>query len=85
MTQTHKELVNRISRLSVEKLNIAMTFINFLEQQKETEIFTETAAKDFGDASKSAKIPFSELKGICKVWMSDDFNEPLEELREYME
>jgi hypothetical protein len=33
------------------------------------------------------KRPRSELKGLLKdkVWMSDDFNEPLEELKEYME
>ncbi|MCL1820536.1 MAG: type II toxin-antitoxin system RelB/DinJ family antitoxin [Oscillospiraceae bacterium] len=38
--------------------------------------------------SKTAnkKIPLSELRGKWKgqVWMSDDFNEPLEEMREYM-
>ena len=32
------------------------------------------------------KRPFSELRGLLKdkVWMSDDFNEPLEEMKEYM-
>ena len=85
MTPTHQELVNKISRLPVEKLTIAMTFINFLEQQKETEFFAEHTLKNFENVDKSTKIPFSELKGICKVWMSDDFNEPLEEMKEYME
>ena len=30
--------------------------------------------------------PMLELKGIFKgkIWMSDDFNEPLEEMKEYM-
>jgi len=34
-----------------------------------------------------SKRPFSELRGLLKgrVWMADDFNAPLEELREYME
>ena len=34
-----------------------------------------------------AKIPRSELRGKWKgkVWMSDDFNAPLEEMKEYME
>ena len=32
------------------------------------------------------KQPRSELRGILKgqVWMADDFDEPLEEMREYM-
>ena len=31
------------------------------------------------------KIPVSELEGCMKFWMADDFDEPLEEMREYME
>ena len=33
------------------------------------------------------KRPLSELRGFMKgkVWMADDFNAPLEEMREYME
>jgi len=31
------------------------------------------------------KVPVSELKGCMKIWMADDFDEPLEEMREYME
>ena len=36
---------------------------------------------------ESEKRPFSELKGILKgkVWMSDDFDAPLDEMKEYME
>jgi len=36
---------------------------------------------------ETKKRPISELKGLLKgkVWMSDDFNEPLEEMKEYME
>jgi hypothetical protein len=36
---------------------------------------------------QSSKLPRSTAKGILKdkVWMSDGFNEPLEELKEYME
>lgn len=39
------------------------------------------------EKKESAKIPFSEMRGIFKgkIRMSDNFNEPLEELREYME
>jgi len=33
------------------------------------------------------KRPFSELRGLLKgkVWMSDDFDAPLDEMKEYME
>jgi len=38
-------------------------------------------------ATQVKKRPMSELRGILKgkVWMSDDFDEPLEEMKEYME
>ena len=83
MTQTRRELVDKISRLPVEKLNAAMIFINFLEQEKEIKISAENAPQDFG----KAKRPFSELRGIFKgkIRMSEDFDEPLEEMKEYME
>ena len=31
------------------------------------------------------KRPRSEVKGTMKIWMADDFDAPLEEMREYME
>lgn len=36
--------------------------------------------------AKQEKKPFSSLRGILrdKVWMSDDFNAPLEDMKEYM-
>ena len=46
MTQTHKELFNKIAGLPVEKLNIAMTFINFLEQQKESVLLIEPTEEE---------------------------------------
>jgi len=35
----------------------------------------------------NGKLPRSELRGCLKgkVWMADDFDAPLEEMREYME
>ena len=49
--------------------------ITFVEPLKES-VVTKT----------TKKRPMSELKGLLKgkVWMSDDFNGPLEEMREYM-
>ena len=31
------------------------------------------------------KRPRAEIKGSMKIWMADDFDAPLEEMREYME
>ena len=55
--------------------------------------FIEPAKKDMADINininknEPVKLPRSTGRGILKgkVWMSDDFNEPLEEMREYME
>ena len=43
--------------------------------------------KDVVGDEQARKRPLSELRGLLKgkVWMSDDFNEPLEEMKEYME
>ena len=74
MTQSQKELIiDKISNFSSEKLKMALSYIIFLDQQKETETTT--------------KKPFSKSRGIFKgqIWMSDDFDEPLEEMKEYME
>ncbi|MCL2088044.1 MAG: DUF2281 domain-containing protein [Oscillospiraceae bacterium] len=79
MTQTHQELVNRISSLSVEKLNIVMTFVHFIETQKSKE-------ESFDNHIKRTKKPLTESRGVFKgkIWMSDDFNDELEDMREYM-
>ena len=39
------------------------------------------------NVSKPKKKPVSELSGLLKgkVWMADDFDAPLDELKEYME
>ncbi|MCL1816532.1 MAG: DUF2281 domain-containing protein [Clostridiales bacterium] len=57
-----------------ENYEVIITFVNPLK-------------KAHTDMNRTMKIPRSELIGILKdkVWMSDSFNEPLEELKEYME
>jgi len=49
--------------------------------------FVEPVGKDAASTNEPAKLPRSTIKGLLKnkVWMSDDFNEPLEEMKEYME
>jgi len=52
---------------------------------------TSTKTKVIDNISKTStnnetKIPLALLKGILKgqIWMSDDFDDPLEEMEEYM-
>ena len=43
--------------------------------------------KDYKSKKKKPEISMAELCGIFKgkIWTSDDFDEPLEDLKEYME
>ena len=49
--------------------------------------FIEPLNEDVISSEHLQKRPLSELRGFLrgKVRMSDDFNEPLEEMKEYME
>ena len=48
--------------------------------------FIEPIIHDSIKAHELKKLPRSTAKGLLrgKVWMSDDFNEPIEEMKEYM-
>ena len=49
--------------------------------------FLEPLREEITNAGQSKKHPRSEFIGSWKdkIWMSENFNEPLEEMREYME
>jgi len=65
-------------------LDMATAINIFLRQvvEKEAIPFEISKAK-----TEDKKIPRSELRGLWKdkVWMADDFDAPLEEMKEYME
>ena len=64
------------------------THINIKGRRKAiVTILDEPMKKSTRKESKSIKKPFSESRGIFKgkIRMSDDFDEPLEEMKEYME
>jgi len=65
-------------------IDMSTAFNIFLTQmvEKKTVPFERDKSKTIKE-----KIPFSELRGIFKgkIWMADDFDAPLEEMREYME
>ena len=56
------------------------------EQYEVVITFIEPLKKLSVKENQEKKRPVSELRGLLKgkVWMSDDFNEPLEEMKEYM-
>ena len=49
--------------------------------------FIEPVKEDVSNVTQPVKLPRSTAKGLLKdkVWMADDFNAPLEEMKEYME
>lgn len=49
--------------------------------------FLEPVAERLADTEQTKKHPRSNFIGSWKdkIWMSDDFNAPLEEMKEYME
>ena len=56
------------------------------EQYEVVITFIEPVTKLSKNEFQAKKRPVSELRGLLKdkVWMSSDFNEPLEEMEEYM-
>jgi len=52
-----------------------------------TQVVNKKALPFEADAHKNVaeRISRSELRGCMEVWLSDDFDEPLEEMLEYME
>ena len=73
-------LLQEVSVLSPDYCSEVLGFIESLKANAE---------KPETNKSKttSGKRPFSEACGIFKgkIWMADDFDAPLEEMREYME
>ena len=49
--------------------------------------FLEPVTESLDSTKQIKKHPRSEIIGCLKgqVWMADDFNDPIEELKEYME
>ena len=41
MTQAHSALYDKISKLPIEKLGKAISFINYLEQEPETDLYID--------------------------------------------
>jgi len=57
------------------------------ENYKVVITFIEPVEKDVTNIDEPMKLPRSTIRGFLreKVWMADDFNEPLDVMKEYME
>ena len=64
-------------------------FITFVEPIETARTKAVKPPVEYGEISAlgTEKLPRSTAKGLLKgkVWMSKDFDEPLEDMREYME
>ena len=69
------------SRLNNHGIDVNKALSDYLEK-----IVSEGYNPEKGSQKKS-KLTMADLWGICegKLWTSDDFDEPLEDLKEYME
>ena len=82
-----EELANDMQKLPLPILKMFSAAVKeFINQAQESDItgFAEPAEPGFQGVVE--KRPFSTLFGEWsgQVWMSDDFDEPLEEMEEYM-
>jgi hypothetical protein len=76
------ENLNKLpENLQVEILHYSEYLLSRYSQEKQT----KETSKDISSNQKQSKKRggYGILKG--KIWMSEDFDEPLEELKEYME
>lgn len=75
------EIVNLLNELPEEKKEEASDFIAFLLAKSKAE--KQKAGKEsFTKVEGNPERGFGSLKG--KIWMSPDFDEPLEDFKEYM-
>jgi hypothetical protein len=75
------EIVNQLNELPEEKKQEASDFIAFLLAKSKAD--KQKADKEsFTKVEGNPERGFGSLKG--KIWMSPDFDEPLEDFKEYM-
>jgi hypothetical protein len=76
-----KEILNQLEELPEQEKKTASAFIAFLAAQTKSE--KEQALKDaVGKIDENPKSGFGCMKGMFK--MAPDFDEPLEDFKEYM-
>ncbi len=76
-----KEIIRQLEALPEEKQQTASAFIAFLAAQTKAE--KEQVIKDaISKVEENPESGFGSMKG--KIWMAPDFDEPLEDFKDYM-
>lgn len=75
------EIVSQLEELPEEKKQAASDFIAFLLAKTKAEK-EKTGNEKFTKVEGNPERGFGSLKG--KIWMSPDFDEPLEDFKDYM-
>jgi hypothetical protein len=79
-TDTNNKLLTKIEGLSTDYQQLVLDFVDFLCQKQQKNPITQDNQQQENPHQKRGG--YGVLKG--KIWMSDDFDEPLEDLAEYM-
>lgn len=89
-SETKIKLLEKIETLSNDYQQLVLEFVEFLHnKQKQNQIIQAKSVDIYSSQQKENQLDkptkrggYGILKG--KIWMSDDFDEPLEDLAEYM-
>jgi len=81
MTTATKNIINKLKTLPENMVNEVEDFIDFLKAKHSKSFYQETT--DNNNVVEEPKSLYGAAKGTI-LYISDDFNEPLDDLKEYM-
>ncbi|MFD2286036.1 DUF2281 domain-containing protein [Pedobacter petrophilus] len=82
MTSATKNIINKLETLPESMVNEVEDFIDFLKA-KHSKKFYQDSNTDSNNVVEEPISLYGSAKGTI-LYISDDFNEPLDELKEYM-
>lgn len=81
MTTATKNIIHKLETLPESMVNEVEDFIDFLKA-KHSKSFPKSESEDLNIAEEPKSL-YGAAKGTI-LYISDDFNEPLDELKDYM-
>ena len=82
MTTATKNIIQKLETLPESMVNEVEDFIDFLKAKHSKNAY-QTPASNLNHAIEEPKSLYGSAKGTI-IYISDDFNEPLDDLKEYM-
>jgi hypothetical protein len=82
MTTATKNIIQKLETLPESMVNEVEDFIDFLKA-KHSKNASQTPPSNLNYAIEEPKSLYGSAKGTI-IYISDDFNEPLDDLKEYM-